>query len=236
MTVFLFCYPADASEIKIVTEEFPPYNYVENGKISGMSSDLVRAVLEEVGTDAEIEVYPWARAYRTALNEKNVLIYSIGKTKERESLFKWVGMVAPCDIYLFKLKERKEITADSPESANRYVVGVLRQDMCLDYLKSKGFEKITVSNSDEDSIRLLIRKRADLIPFAELSFVFRVRKLGYDPSDFEKTCFIKDLSEGLYMAFSKETPDPLVEKFRTALDKLKADGRYGKIMSGYLLK
>jgi len=234
--IFLCCNPAEASEISIVTEDFPPYSYLRDGKITGVSTEVVRAVLKEVGTDAEIKIYPWARAYRSALNEKNVLIYSIGRTKERENLFKWVGIVAPCDIYLFKLKERKEIKADSLDTAKHYVLGILRQDMCLDYLKSKGFDNITVSDTDEDSIKILVRKRVDLIPFAELSFVFSVRKLGYDPSDFEKVCFIKDLSEGLYMAFSKETPDILVERFKNALDKVKADGTYNRIMNAYSLK
>ncbi len=236
LIALIFYSLAGASEIRIVTEDFPPYNYPKDGKITGVSTEAVRAVLKEAGTDAEIEVYPWARAYKTALNEKNVLIYSIGRTKERENLFKWVGIVAPCDIYLFKLKERKDITADSLDTARPYAVGILRQDMCLDYLKSKGFDNIAVSDTDEDSIKILVRKRVDLIPFAELSFVFSVRKLGYDPSDFEKVCFIKDLSEGLCMAFSKETPDPLVERFRNALDKIKADGTYNRIMDAYSLK
>ncbi len=236
ISLIFLCHPADASEISIVTEDFPPYSYLEDGRITGVSAEVVRAVLKEAGTDAEIKTYPWARAYRSALNEKNVLIYSIGRTKERENLFKWVGIVAPCDIYLFKLKERKEIKADSLDTAKHYVLGILRQDMCLDYLKSKGFDNITVSDTDEDSIKILVRKRVDLIPFAELSFVFSVGKLGYDPSDFEKVCFIKDLSEGLYMAFSKETPDILVERFKNALDKVKADGTYNRIMNAYSLK
>jgi len=57
--------------------------------------------------------------------------------------------------------------------------------------EKKGFEKITVGNRDEDSINMLARGRVDLIPFAELSFVQKVRAMGYAPSDFEKAYFFE---------------------------------------------
>lgn len=221
------------ADFVVVTEDFPPYNYHEKGKITGVSTEVVRAVMKAAGTAAEIKAYPWARAYKMALEEENLLIYSIGRIREREDLFKWVGVIAPCDIHLFKLKKRKDIRIDSLEKAKPYQFGILRGDMCLEYLRKKGIEKITVGNKDEDSIHMLAKGRVDLIPFAELAFVHKTRELGYDPSDFEKVWFLDELSEGLYMAFSKNTRDQLVEKFRAALKKIKSDGTYDNILNRY---
>jgi polar amino acid transport system substrate-binding protein len=224
---------AQAGDISIVTEDFPPYNYVENGEIKGISTEVVQAVLKETGTNAKIEVYPWARAYKMATEKANVLIYSIGRIKQREDLFKWAGIVAPSDICFFKLKERSDITVRSLDDIKKYEVGILRQDMCLEYLENKGFKIKTVTDTDEQSIRMLVKKRVDLIPFDKLGFVYKVRELGYNLSDFEAVYVLDDLSKGLYMAFSRGTSDHIVEKFKHALDKIKADGTYEHIVNKY---
>ena len=88
MSVLLVAMFVEAEEIKIVTTEFPPYNYEENGKITGLSTKVVRAVLKELGMNSEIKSYPWARAYEMALKQENVLIYSILRISEKENLFK----------------------------------------------------------------------------------------------------------------------------------------------------
>nr|BFE97768.1 hypothetical protein GCM10020185_83040 [Pseudomonas brassicacearum subsp. brassicacearum] len=78
---------AAEAPLRIVTEELPPYNMTQNGRMTGMSTEVVQAVLKEVGMDAPIHSMPWARAYELALNESNVLIYSIVRTPAREPLF-----------------------------------------------------------------------------------------------------------------------------------------------------
>jgi len=131
----------DAADFTVVTEDFPPYSYLDNGKLTGVSTEVVQAVMKAVGAETEIEVYPWARAYKMALEKENILIYSIGRIKERESLFKWVGIIAPCDIHLFKLKKRKDIRLDSLDKAKPYQFGILRGDMCLEYLRKRGLKR-----------------------------------------------------------------------------------------------
>jgi hypothetical protein len=81
-----FALPVRAQDIMIVTEEFPPYNYSDNGRAQGLSSEVVQAVLAQAGLTAEFLFLPWARAYLTAQNTKNTLIFSIGQIPEREDL------------------------------------------------------------------------------------------------------------------------------------------------------
>jgi polar amino acid transport system substrate-binding protein len=229
----LFLTPAEAAEIKIVTEDFPPYNYVENGVIKGISTEVVQAVLKETGIKAGIEAYPWARAYKMALEKENVLIYSIGRIKQREDLFKWVGIVAPSDICLFKHKGRTDISVRSLDDIRKYELGILRQDMCLEYFQNKGFEIKTVTDTDEQSIRMLVKNRVDLVPFDKLAFIYKIKELGYNLSDFETAYVLDELSKGLYMAFSRGTSDYIAEKFKSALDKIKANGTYDRIVMNY---
>ncbi|MDM8521939.1 transporter substrate-binding domain-containing protein [Desulfococcaceae bacterium HSG8] len=224
---------AEAGDIKIVTEDFPPYNYEENGKITGLSTKVVRAVLKELGMNPGIRIYPWARAYKMASEQENVLIYSILRTAEREKLFRWVGKIAVSEMYLFRLNERNDIKINSLGDAKKYTVGVTRETAPHQYLSERGFDLKEVVSRDDLNIRKLVRGRIDLMPYYEAPFLHKVRNLGYDPGKFEKAYFMNDASEELYMAFSNNTSDKIVEKFAKALERIKTDGTYDKIVKEY---
>ncbi|MDP6688032.1 MAG: transporter substrate-binding domain-containing protein [Alphaproteobacteria bacterium] len=74
--------------VAVVTETWKPYSYEENGIVKGSATKIVRAVLERAGIDYSIQVYPWARAYKTALNRESVVLFAVVRTEEREKLFK----------------------------------------------------------------------------------------------------------------------------------------------------
>ncbi len=98
--------------LKVVTEEFPPYNYTVNGKIKGISTSIITETLKRSGLKYHLKVYPWKRAYHAiTLREKNVLIYSIYRSAEREPLFAaWIGpILPPAAVYFYKLKERSDL-------------------------------------------------------------------------------------------------------------------------------
>ena len=131
---------AQAESLKILTEEFPPYNFTENGKITGFSTEVVRAVLKEVKMDGEFQSMPWARAYATAQSADSVLIYSIGRTAQREKLFKWVGVIAPIHYYLYSLPQRK-LVFERLDQARPFQIATVNEDVGEQYLISQGFVK-----------------------------------------------------------------------------------------------
>ncbi len=68
--------PSFAKEkITIVTEEWAPFNYEENGKVIGFSTELLREMLSHLKIEAPIKIYPWARAYQLTLKNKNTLLF-----------------------------------------------------------------------------------------------------------------------------------------------------------------
>lgn len=137
----LFVNVAMAGELQIVTENYPPINYEENGKIKGISTDIVRAVLERAGLTADIRLYPWARAYNLAEEGRDVMIYSIARTAERENSFKWIGPLYTIEEGLFKLKSRADIKLESLEDAKAYRTGVIRGYAVHQYLLKEGFKE-----------------------------------------------------------------------------------------------
>ena len=62
-------FSSPAAELTILTENLPNSNYLKNGKLVGYSFDTVRKDPEKIWLSDEIKVFPWARAYKTALKE-----------------------------------------------------------------------------------------------------------------------------------------------------------------------
>ena len=237
MSMLIIMSPLSAEELLIVTEELAPYNYKFNGKVTGASTEVVQAVLNELGMESSIRVYSWARAYQIALKQPDVLIYSISRTSHREELFHWVGEVAPQDTYLFKLASRPEIELKTLEDAKRYRVGTWREDVSDQYLLSQGFvrkKQLDNSGTPKQNILKLLKQRLDLTADTEFSFYYKVKQLGHDPALFAKALKLEAISTPLYMAFSRQTPIERVEQFRRALETIKQRGIYGKILGRYL--
>jgi polar amino acid transport system substrate-binding protein len=60
-----------SSDIKLYTEDFPPYQINENGKLSGIAIDVVNEIKNRVKDNISIEVSDWNSSYNKALNTKN---------------------------------------------------------------------------------------------------------------------------------------------------------------------
>jgi polar amino acid transport system substrate-binding protein len=221
-----------AQKITVVTEEYPPYNYTDGGKVTGASTEIVEEVLKRAGIDYTLKSYPWARTYKMAQDEKDVLIYSIGRSEAREKMFKWVAPIAPYNIYLFKLKSRGDVKIGTIDEAKKFNIGGVRDDVRAQHLQGKGFD-LKVVDTDLLNVKKLNAKRIDAFPIDELGCAYLLKNNGFNPADYEKTLFLKDVSTDLYMAFSLKTDDAVVEKCKKAFEAVKADGTFKKIQEKY---
>ncbi|MCW7541713.1 transporter substrate-binding domain-containing protein [Aquabacterium sp. A7-Y] len=230
---------ANAGEIRVVTEEFPPYNLTEKGKVTGFSTEVVEAVLKEIGVQAGIQSMPWARAYDIARNTENVLIYSIARTPEREKLFKWVGAVAPSDWSLFAAREGG-IRIERLDDAKKYQVATVNEDAGEQFLVSRGFvigKNLQSSNKYEFNYDKLKRGRVDLWVANDLVARYLARRAGDNPDQvLARVLYLPELSgsDGLYMAFGPKTSDTVVERFRKGLDAIKKSGKYEALKRKWL--
>lgn len=230
---------AAEAPLRIVTEELPPYNMTQDGRVTGMSTEVVQAVLKEIGVEAPIHVMPWARAYELALNEGNVLIYSIARTPAREPLFHWVGAIAPTRWFLYSLAERP-VKLSSLDDARHYQIATVNQDVGEQYLIAKGFrigEQLQSSTKYEHNYRKLKVDHVEMWISNELNAQYLARQNGEDPAKvLIRSLPIPDLSseEGLSMAFSRKTPAETVEKFRAGLEAIQRNGVYDAILRKWL--
>lgn len=227
------CAVAADGAVRVLTEEYPPYNYTDGGKLTGLSTQVVEAVLKELKLHGEFQSMPWARAYETAHGTPGVLVYSIGRTPERDKLFKWVGVIAPTNYYLFGQPGRA-YGIDSLEAAKKYRIATVNEDVGEQFLVAHGFVKgqnLQPSVKYELNYEKLKLGRVDLWIMNELTASYLARQAGDDPArTLARVYRIPELSgEGYYMAFGKQTPDATVERFRQALQHLKRSGGYEQL-------
>lgn len=235
MLIIMSFISINAADIEAVTEKYPPFQWYDEGAITGPSADVIEAMLKKTGLKYTNNMYPWARAYHIALNAQNVLIYSITRSTKRENLFKWIGPIASHNVYFWKLKSRKDIVVDSLEGAKRYRIGGVNKDAKTQYFFNNGFIKdkhIFTVHSTDVAIKLLYANRTDLLIENE-SLSLQVEKLGFDYEELEKVYHVKGFSQELYAAFSLMTSDEIVEEFRHVLHELKKNGEFKKIMNKY---
>lgn len=227
----LFGSVATAQDLKIMTEEYPPFNYTEDGNLTGLATEVVRELATKVGNSAAIEVKPWARAYKMIEKEDGLILYSMTRTEAREGLFKWVGPVAS-NTWVFFAKKGSGISLGSLEDAKGVgKIGTYNQDAAEIFLKEQGFTNIDSVPDDTLNVPKLMAGRIDLWIVGELQGIYKAKLKGVS-DQLEKVMDVKETQ--LFIAFSKNTPDDVIAKWQAALDGMKADGSFDAIVKKYL--
>lgn len=220
---------ANAQRVTAVTET-TPYTYVANGRVTGSATQVVEQTLQRAGlTPYQVHLYPWARAYELALKEPNVLIFLIARTPAREHQFLWAGEIMKIQYHLYRLKS-SPLDVKTLEAAKAYTVGVMRDDVRQQYLRSKGFERLVVSAQSLDNFQKLLRGQVDLVPLTTDDAASLCQQTGFDCTGLVRVLTLDEASTGLYMAYSLSTPTAVVQRTQEAFAQLQAEGQVQRLM------
>jgi len=235
--IFIFFRPfLPASELKILTEEMPPYNYSDmDNNAAGFSTELVKELLNRTGikiTGNKILVYPWARAYKMVQKKKNIMLFSMTRTANREELFKWVGPIASRTIWFWKLKKKKTIQIKSFEDIKNYKVGAVQEFASAKYMARLGFD-LDLCTSEEQNFKKLLFNRIDMLTALELSAAYHMNKQGKHFNLLDRLVKLDDRYD-YYLALNINTSDKIIVMLQNALVNMRNDGTYQKIKQLYL--
>ena len=232
--VLITCQSVMCEELTILTENLPPLNYVENGVLVGPSVEIVKQIQKRVGSQEQIQVYPWARAYQMALNEKNVILFGMTYTKVRENKFKWVGPLATKRDILVA-KKGSGIKISSLEDAKKVKrIGTLRDDTRERLLKSRGFTNLEPVSDEQLNAKKLALGRIDIWTYKIPGLRTVCDLAGVDYTEFEEVYHLREID--LMIAFSKKTLDSLVQKWRDAFNEMLTDGTILQIRKKWNMK
>ena len=223
------CLAADqttsAKDLTYITEQYPPYNFQEDGKLQGISVDLLEKIWQNMGVDlnrSAIKLLPWTEGYQRTLSENNTVLITTFRLPEREQLFKWVGPAASgTDVLL--AKRGKNVTISDLQDLKKFRIGAIKDDVAVQRLLNSGLKKedLILENTSAPIIEKLENGSIDAWAYNDLAGIALIQEAGVNASDYE-IAYVLAQSDG-YFAFNKETPDSVVQSFQKALDFIKND-------------
>jgi polar amino acid transport system substrate-binding protein len=214
--------PALSQELTVLTENLPPLNYVEDGVLVGPSVEIVQEIQRRVGSNEEIKVYPWARAYKMSLEQENVVLFGMTHTEVRHEQFKWIGPLATKrDILVAKKGSGIKINSlEDAKKVNR--IGTLRDDTRERLLESLGFTNLESVSDEQMNAKKLVLGRIDLWTYKIPGLRTVCDLAGVDYTEMEEVYNLREINVDI--AFSKKTSDSVVEKWRGVFNEMLADG------------
>ena len=228
---------ASVDDISIYTEVYPPMNYKEGEKVKGFSTEILVAMLKELGASKginDIRVIPWTRGYHIVNNKRNTLLFSMTRTPQREDKFKWVGPIIQTEVSLIA-KKSANIRIDDDKQLDRYRIGIVENDVGHLLLKELGVadDNLVRANSGENFPKMLAAGRIQMCAYDKnVAFWFIKNSEGIDLADFE---VVKPLKQsGMYYALNRGTDDAIVARLQGALDALRERGLVDEIVQRYV--
>ena len=216
-----------AEKLTILTENLPPLNYVENGTLVGSSVEIVKEIQQRTGSNEPIEVYPWARAYKMALEEENVILFGMTYTQDRSTLFKWIGPLATKRDILLARKDAGLSITNLEDAKKVERIGTLRDDVRGKLLEKLGFTNLEPVSDEQKNAQKLALGRIDLWAYKKPGFRTVCTLAEVDPDQFVEVAHLK--KSELKIAFSNKTSDTIVARWQSAFDDMVKDGTIQKI-------
>jgi len=215
----------EAESLTYLTENFPPYNYEQTGNLSGVAVDILEILFEELNinlTPGDIILSDWYNAYEKVQTENGTVLFSMVRNDDRESLFKWVGPIAPHkEIIVAKAGSGVKIITN--EDLNQYIIGVITGYPSYGLLRNKGVDPSNIIEYDSlDALySALINGDIRCISYSEQANQLILGGMGENPEDYQ-TAYTVQVDQ-LYFAFNPSVSSALIDLFQEALDKLKND-------------
>ena len=222
---------AATAPLRIITE--PAGRGVEkdkHGNVYGMSTQIVKALQQQVGDNSRIEILPWARAYAIAVSSDNVAVYDTIRTPERENKFHWVG---PIKLYSVNLYAQRGVVAANASLADllqNHVVCETRNTSIVNELLTLGFvidKNLILSLQSGDCYKMLQLGRADLIAMHGDVTPRRMAQLLDAGLDLQPVYPLQNIE--MYLAFSKSVDAALILKWQCALNTLVLQGKFRQL-------
>ncbi|NRD74980.1 transporter substrate-binding domain-containing protein [Shewanella sp. VB17] len=213
----------ELSQLEYLTESYPPNNYIKEGKLEGISVDLLLASMASLNEPldiSQIQLLPWSRGYMMVNSRKNRVLFSMTRTPAREKLFSWVGPITTTRVVLFS-RQQDKIVIDDIDSLNKYTIGVIRGDVGESLLISSGVndKQLIRVNNVTSLFKMLNLGRIDLFSYEENAGRWFIKETKLNTEDFKVVHTLQE--SDLYFAVSLGTQQKLIDKLQLAVENVK---------------
>ncbi len=230
----LLCTLVRAEQYQVITEEWAPYNYQDNHQLTGMATEIVRAIMALTGDDFEILLLPSMRTTHTLQTRPKTIMYSMFRTAQRESLYKWVGPIIEEPIHAYQRANAPEQISSLAQLLQAPQITTRHAGLVPEVLQSKGFNNLNKSVTTSLQLyRMLLAGRTEIIiGDTDAGVRYYSRQLNIAPDTLRKIP-IELYRASLYIAFSHDCDDALVARWADALEQLRHSGELKRIQRRY---
>ncbi len=232
---FIFITTLSASQdykLNISTGELPPYAYLKNNELSGLSVDIVKEIQKRVGYKYQIRNKPWGRVIKES-HEPYSMTFPLARVPYREKLYKWIGPIYT-DSFVFIVKKENYRNIKDINELKDISVGVNLGAPTTKRLKSLNFTDLIIITSEIKLSKMFIRDRFQAWYSPKLMIYDMLNRLDYNLDD--TSILYKDKTINFYITTSLDVDDKIIKIWQNELDKMKEDGTFQKIIKKYEVK
>ena len=220
-------------DLQIITEDYPPQNYLDNGTLKGISVDVIEEVFYRLESDinrSSFQVLPWQDGYNLTLTTPDTMLFSTVRNPERENLFLWAGPIMTDRKVLFMVNNT--ILPDKTVSSLRIVA--LKDDAGTGYALKAGAPKehIHEALSGEDAIKMLENGSVDAFSYGEIAGRRMIDRYAQDPARIVTGIPLESVET--YVAFNKETSPEFVDTVNRLIYTIRTEQERAEINEGSL--
>lgn len=225
---------AEAESYQVVTEEWAPYNYEENGQLTGMATEVVRAIMAQLGDEFEVVLLPSMRATWVLQTQPRSIMFSMFRTAEREQLYKWVGPIAQESFHPYQLASAPTQINTLEQLLRAPKITTRHGGLVPDVLQALGFANLDKSATESELLyRMLLAGRTDIIiGDTDTGAAYYAGRLNIAPGTLRRIP-IEIFRAPLYIAFSRDSDDAQVARWSEALESLRNSGELQRIQHRY---
>lgn len=223
---------AESARLTILTEESPPLNFMREGEVSGLATEVVRELAKRTGTRASIRLVPWKEGYQALLEQRDVALFSTVMTPARKPLFQWVGPLAVLDTNLYTLKGSRIAIANLDDARKLGRIATVAKYYSEQILQQEGFTNVRSYPDRVATVRALLDGDVAALASSNLGMPAALETAGASMDDVVNAFTLS--TDLFYIAFPKDASPALVARWQEALDSMKHDGTFARIYAAWL--
>jgi len=213
---------AQGYKLRVLTENYPPLSYIEEGVITGYGADVVTAIQKQLGTAFPMELHVWEEAYEIASNEENILLFTMEKTTEREKLFQFVGPLGSNTAWFYVPYGSKLELMDLDGARKLKAIATTSNWFTEQELIKLEFKNLVSVADPIETIKMVLAGKADAAVYTDLTLPQLAKEAGIAPKELKPV--LELMSSEYYLAFSAKTAPEIVEAWSEAFHKLQESG------------
>jgi polar amino acid transport system substrate-binding protein len=222
-----------AAALTFVTEEAPPYNFTEHGKVTGLTTQVVQEAARRAGVPVKIEVVTWDQAYQRAQAKADTCVYSIVRLPNRERLFRWIGPVASNRWGLFA-KTGFAVPLKTLADARGLRIGAVKNDAKVEVLKENAVTNIVLFDEDRQiPPKLTLDRKQEGGVDLWIAGIYGSRDVAAAAGVRDIKMVLPAGEVNLWLACNPGVPRETADRLNRAIAAIREDGTFTKIAEFY---